>query len=62
MSENAAPSDAPIVFHDGVLVDTVSPLRTNPRLGVSELFRVDYFGRGFAVAYGDQLRIHSAAA
>lgn len=62
MSENTAPSDTPIVFHNGVLVDTVSPLRSLRSGAANGLFRVDYFGRGIAVAYGDQLRIHSPAA
>ncbi|MDI9903773.1 hypothetical protein QM716_28310 [Rhodococcus sp. IEGM 1409] len=62
MSENVTPANDPIIFHDGVLVDTVSPLRTNHRLGVDELFRVDYFGRGIAVAYAAQLRVMGGAA
>lgn len=57
MSENTAPSDAPIVFHNGVLVDAVSPLRSLRPSTASGLFRVDYFGRGIAVAYADQLRV-----
>ena len=57
MSENTAPSDAPVVFHDGVLVETVSPLRSHRRSVGGPLFRVDYFGRGIAVAYADQLRV-----
>lgn len=54
--------DTPVVFHDGVLVETVTPLRSGMPNRGGDLFRVDYFGRGIAVAYGDQLHIVAGAA
>lgn len=57
MSDATASDDAPVVFHDGVLVETVSPLRSNQPSSATGLFRVDYYGRGIAVAYGDQLHV-----
>ena len=62
MSDSTAFDDTPVVFHDGVLVDTVTPLRGGKPNGGGDLFRVDYFGRGIAVTYGDQLRILPGAA
>lgn len=62
MTDTTALDDAPVVFLDGVLVDTVTPLRSNQRPGPDGLFRVDYFGRGIAVAYGNQLRVMVGAA
>lgn len=54
--------NTPVVFHDGVLVETVTPLRGGKPNGGGDLFRVDYFGRGIAVAYADQLNIMAGAA
>lgn len=62
MSDSTAIDDGPIVFLDGVLVDKVSPLRTGHGTRGPGLFRIDYFGRGIAVAYADQIQIiHTAA-
>lgn len=62
MTDSTAYDDSPVIFHDGVLVETVTPLRRGKPDGGGELFRVDYFGRGIAVAYADQLNVMAGAA
>ena len=62
MSDSTAHDDAPVVFHDGVLVEMVTPLKSGKASGGGDLFRVDYFGRGIAVAYADQLNVMAGAA